>query len=806
MSDKEEQEISAKDRVFGFDEDLSSITVPDELPVLPLRGVVVFPSAIVPLLISRGPSLKVVEQALSGDRMVALAAQKTPEDEAPGADGLYERGTAGRILKMLKYPDQSVRILVQGLRRIELGEFTQMEPFFRARIRELQDVRDETTDLEAMQAHMVNQFAKFVSMIPYLPDELQVVAMNIKDPAKVTDLIASNLNVAMDEKQELLAQLDVRVRLDRLTAILKREIELLELGQKIQTQVQDELSKNQKDFYLRQQMRAIQKELGEGDPRENEIDELRKKLDTANPPEAVRKAAENELDRLRMIPVESAEHTVVRTYLEWIVNLPWSISTEDNLDIPHARQVLDDDHYDLEKIKDRILEFLAVRKLKNDSKGPILCFVGPPGTGKTSLGRSIARALGRKYVRISLGGMRDEAEIRGHRRTYIGALPGRIIQSLRTAGSNNPVMIFDEIDKLGADFRGDPASAMLEVLDPEQNSTFQDHYLDVPVDLSKVLFITTANQLDPIPPPLRDRMEVIELAGYTDTDKLQIARRHLIPKQVAENGLSADMVQFTDEGLLFLIHRYTREAGLRNLEREIGGICRKVARAVTEGQTEPVIATPQKVRELLGPERFFSEVAERTDEPGVAVGLVWTPMGGDIIFIEATKMAGKKGVTVTGNLGDVMKESAQAALSHIRSRAKRLGIPEDFFESMDIHIHVPAGAVPKDGPSAGVTLATALTSLLTGRPVRHDVAMTGEITLRGKVLPVGGIKEKVLGAHRAGIKTIILPKRNEKDLEDVPDAVRQQLRFVFADTIEQVLETALEPLAGSAQPLRAAQS
>ncbi|MDX2165871.1 MAG: endopeptidase La [Deltaproteobacteria bacterium] len=807
MSDKpEEQELSAKDRVFGFEDDLSSIAVPDELPVLPLRGVVVFPSAIVPLLISRGPSLKVVEQALSGDRMVALAAQKTPEDEAPGPDGLYRRGTAGRILKMLKYPDQSVRILVQGLRRIELGEFTQTDPFFRAHIRELQDVRNEAADLEAMQAHMVNQFAKFVSMIPYLPDELQVVAMNIKDPAKVTDLIASNLNVAMDEKQELLAELDVRVRLERLTALLKREIELLELGQKIQTQVQDELSKNQKDFYLRQQMRAIQKELGEGDPRDNEIEELRKKLDAANPPEAVRKAAENELDRLRMIPVESAEHTVVRTYLEWIVNLPWSVSTEDNLDIPHARQVLDDDHYDLEKIKDRILEFLAVRKLKNDSKGPILCFVGPPGTGKTSLGRSIARALGRKYVRISLGGMRDEAEIRGHRRTYIGALPGRIIQSLRTAASNNPVMIFDEIDKLGADFRGDPASAMLEVLDPEQNATFQDHYLDVPVDLSKVLFITTANQLDPIPAPLRDRMEVIELAGYTDTDKLEIARRHLIPKQLAENGLSAERVSFTDDGLLFLIHRYTREAGLRNLEREIGGICRKVARRVTEGQTDPVVATPERIRELLGPERFFSEVAERTDEPGVAVGLVWTPMGGDIIFIEATKMAGKKGITVTGNLGDVMKESAQAALSHIRARAKRLGIPEDFFESMDLHIHVPAGAVPKDGPSAGVTLATALTSLLTGRPVRHDVAMTGEITLRGKVLPVGGIKEKVLGAHRAGIKTVILPKRNEKDLEDVPDAVRQQLRFVFADTIEQVLETALEPPTDAAQPLRAAQS
>ncbi len=792
-SEKEEQQVSAKDRVFGFEEDLSGISVPETLPVLPLRGVVVFPSAIVPLLISRGPSLRVVEHALGADRMLALVTQKKPEDEAPQPDDLYVRGTAGRILKMLKYPDQSVRILVQGLRRVDLVRFTQTEPFFTAQVRELQDVREPSADLEAMQAHMVNLFARFVAMIPYLPDELQVVAMNIKDPGKVTDLIASNLNISLDEKQELLSQLDVRQRLERLTSILNREIELLELGQKIQTQVQDELTKNQKDFYLRQQMRAIQKELGEGDPRDNEIEELRQKLEQANPPEEVRKAAENELERLRMIPVESAEHSVVRNYLEWIVNLPWSAATEDNLDIRHARQVLDEDHYDLDRIKDRILEFLAVRKLKNDSKGPILCFVGPPGTGKTSLGKSVARALGRKFVRISLGGMRDEAEIRGHRRTYIGALPGRIIQGLRTAGSRNPVMMFDEIDKLGTDFRGDPASAMLEVLDPEQNSTFQDHYLDLPFDLSTVLFITTANLLDPIPPPLRDRMEVIELAGYTDEDKLQIARRHLIPKQVAENGITAEQVVFTDEGLLFLIHRYTREAGLRNLEREIGSICRKVARGITEGNTDVVVASPEKIRELLGPERFFSEVAERTDEPGVAVGLVWTPMGGDIIFIEATRMAGKKGITVTGNLGDVMKESAQAALSHIRARASRLGIPPDFFENTDLHIHVPAGAVPKDGPSAGVTIATALTSLLTGRPVRHDVAMTGEITLRGKVLPVGGIKEKVLGAHRAGIKTIVLPRRNEKDLEDVPEHIRKSMHFVFVDTIEQVLETALEP-------------
>ncbi|MFN8644665.1 MAG: endopeptidase La [Candidatus Binatia bacterium] len=764
----------------------------------------VFPSAIVPLLISRGTSLKVVEHALAGDRMLALVAQKRPEDEQPKPEDLYVRGTAGRILKMLKYPDQSVRILVQGLRRIDLEQVIGAEPYYTARVRELSDVREPSTELEALQAHMVNLFAKFVSMIPYLPDELQVVAMNVKEPGKVTDLIAANLNVALDEKQELLTQLDVRARIERLTGILNREIELLELGQKIQTQVQDELSKHQKDFFLRQQMRAIQKELGEGDPRDAEIEELRQKLDAADPPEAVRKVADNELERLRLIPVESAEHNVVRTYLEWIVNLPWAAGTEDNLDIRHARQVLDEDHYDLEKIKDRILEFLAVRKLKNDSKGPILCFVGPPGTGKTSLGRSIARALGRKYIRVSLGGMRDEAEIRGHRRTYIGALPGRIIQGLRTAGSHNPVIIFDEIDKLGADFRGDPASAMLEVLDPEQNHTFQDHYLDVPFDLSKVLFITTANLMDPIPPPLRDRMEVIELAGYTDRDKLQIARRHLIPKQTLENGISGEQVAFTDEGLLFLIDRYTREAGLRNLEREIGSVCRKVARGVTEGSTELVVVTPAKVRELLGPERYFSEVAERTDDPGVAVGLVWTPMGGDIVFIEATKMAGKKGITVTGNLGEVMKESAQAALSHIRSRAARLGIAPDFFENMDIHIHVPAGAVPKDGPSAGVTLATALASLLTSRPVRHDVAMTGEITLRGKVLPVGGIKEKVLGAHRAGIRTVLLPRRNEKDLEDVPQEIRAALQFHFVDTIEQVLQLALEPARDDAAPLRSA--
>ena len=788
-----ESEEQGKSRFFGFEEDLSNIDVPPELGVLPLRGVVIFPSAIVPLLISRGGSLKAVENALAGDRMLALVAQKNPEEETPDETGLYVRGTAGRILKMLKYPDGSVRILVQGLRRIELQEFVSVDPFMRARVRLLTDVHQPSKDSEALEAHMVNQFAKFVSMIPYLPDELQGVVTNIKDPSKVTDLIASNLNVSLEEKQELLSTLDVQQRMQRLSAVLNREIELLELGHKIQSEVQSELSKNQKEFYLRQQMRAIQKELGEGDSRAAEIEELRRKIEEAQMPAEARKAADAELDRLRIIPPESAEHTVVRTYLEWLVHLPWAVSTEDNLDIAHARSILDEDHFDLEKIKDRILEFLAVRQLKKDSKGPILCFVGPPGTGKTSLGRSIARALGRKFVRLSLGGVRDEAEIRGHRRTYIGSLPGRIIQGLRNAGSNNPLFVLDEIDKLGNDFRGDPASALLEVLDPEQNSNFQDHYLDVAFDLSRVMFVTTANMLDPIPHALRDRMEVIELSGYTEEEKLEIARRHLIPKQMGENGITPEQIEFGTEGLQSLVRHYTREAGLRNLEREIGAVCRKTARRITEGRTERVDVGPERVRELLGPERFLSEVPERMQEPGVAIGLVWTPMGGDIIFIESSKMSGKKGLTLTGHLGDVMKESAHAALSYIRARADRLGLAADFFENLDIHIHVPAGAVPKDGPSAGVTMATSLASLLTGRLVRHNVAMTGEITLRGKVLPVGGVKDKVLGANRAGIAVVILPKRNETDLEDVPASVRERMKFVFVDTIAEVLEQALEP-------------
>jgi ATP-dependent Lon protease len=782
---------------FETEEDLSKVEIPEVLAVLPLRGIVIFPSQIYPFLVSRASSLRLLEEVGAASRIIGLAAQKNPEEENPRSDGLYPRGTAVRILKMLRYPDQSVRVLVQGLARIELEDFLQQEPYFTARVSRLQDTTPRSKEVDALQAHLVSQFSKFVSLVPYLPDELQVMAMQVREPERLTDLVASYLKIAIEESQDLLSTLDVRARMEKLAAILNREIELLELGHKIQSQVQSELNKSQREYYLRQQVKAIQKELGENDSRSGEIDELQHKIEAAGMPEEARKAADKELERLKMIPPESAEHTVVRTYLDWLVTLPWSISTEDNLDIKHARQVLDEDHYDLEKIKERILEFLAVRKLKQDTKGPILCLVGPPGTGKTSLGRSIARALGRKFVRLSLGGIRDEAEIRGHRRTYIGSLPGRIVQGLRNAGSNNPLFILDEVDKLGADFRGDPASALLEVLDPEQNNTFVDHYLDIPLDLSKVLFVTTANVLDPVPPALRDRMEVLELPGYTEEEKFQIANRHLIPKQITENGLAGRKLEFAPDATLEIIRNYTREAGLRNLEREVARICRKVAREITEGETPPELIEAAAVQRYLGPPRFFSEVAERMPDPGVATGVAWTPAGGDILFIESTRMSGQKGLTLTGSLGDVMKESAQAAMSYIRSRAERLGIASDFFEKSDIHVHVPAGSIPKDGPSAGVTIAASLASLLTGRPVRPEVAMTGEITLRGKVLPVGGIKEKVLAARRAGIKTMILPRRNERDLEDIPAEVLKEMQMIFVDTVDEVLSQALrQPLDG----------
>ncbi|HYB91084.1 MAG TPA: endopeptidase La [Candidatus Binataceae bacterium] len=781
----------AREKRFDIEEDLSKVEIPEVLPVLPLRGIVVFPSQILPFLVSRASSLKLIEDLGTATRVIALAAQRNPEDESPTPDALYARGTAVRVLRVLRYPDQSVRVLVQGIARIELGEFVQREPFFVARVKRLQETAPADKEVEALHAHLVSQFSKFVSLVPYLPDELQVTAMQVREPGKLSDMVASYLKIAIEEAQDLLSTTDVRQRIEKLITILTREIELLELGHKIQSQVQTELNKNQREYYLRQQLKAIQKELGEGDVRSGELEELQKKVEEANMPPEARKAADKELDRLKMIPPESAEHTVVRTYLDWLVSLPWAVGTEDNLDIANAHKVLDEDHFDLEKIKERILEFLAVRKLKKDTKGPILCFVGPPGTGKTSLGRSIARALGRKFVRLSLGGIRDEAEIRGHRRTYIGALPGRIIQGVRNSGSNNPLFILDEVDKLGMDFRGDPAAALLEVLDPEQNNSFVDHYLDVPFDLSKVLFLTTANVLDPIPPALRDRMEVLELPGYTEEEKLQIVQRHLVPKQLKENGLADAKMEIAPEALAEIIRSYTREAGLRNLEREIARVFRKIARAYTEGEKLPERITVEDVQRYLGSPRFYSEVAERANEPGVATGLAVTANGGDIMFIECTRMAGQKGLTLTGSLGDVMKESAQAALSYIRSRADRLGIPADFFEKSDIHVHVPAGAIPKDGPSGGVTIAASLASLLSGRPVRPDVAMTGEITLRGKVLPVGGIKEKVLAARRAGIHTVIMPSRNQRDLEDIPAELRNELELIFVDTVDEVLRYAL---------------
>jgi len=782
---------------FETEEDLSKVEIPPTLPVLPLRGIVIFPSQIHPFLVSRASSLKLIDDVGQNSRVIGLATQRNPEEESPGPEGLYPRGTAVRILKMLKYPDQSVRVLVQGLARIDLQTFTQRDPYFVANVARLVEVLESSKEVEALHANLVSQFSKFVSLVPYLPDELQVMAMQVRDPARLTDLVASYLKIAVEELQDLLATLDVRQRLEKLIVILSREIELLELGHKIQSQVQTELNKNQREYYLRQQLKAIQKELGEADGRSSEIEDLEKKIEAAKMPEDARKAADKELERLRMIPPESAEHTVVRTYIDWLVSLPWSVTSEDNLDITNARKVLDEDHYDLEKVKERILEFLAVRKLKSDTKGPILCFVGPPGTGKTSLGKSIARALGRKFVRLSLGGIRDEAEIRGHRRTYIGSLPGRIVQGLRNAGSNNPLFILDEVDKLGADFRGDPASALLEVLDPEQNNSFVDHYLDVPLDLSRVLFLTTANLLDTIPPALRDRMEILELPGYTEEEKLQIVERHLIRKQLIENGLGDFKIEFTRPALAEIIRSYAREAGLRNLEREIARVCRKIARSITEGETAPEQITPEMLQRYLGPPKFFAEVAERTNEPGVATGLAWTSNGGDIIFIESTRMNGQKGLLLTGSLGDVMKESAQAALSYIRSRADRLGLAPDFYDKSDIHVHVPAGAIPKDGPSAGVTIAASLVSLLTGRPVRSDVAMTGEITLRGKVLPVGGIKEKVLAARRAGIRTVILPRRNESDLEDIPAELRAEMETIFVDTVDEVLSHALREDTGS---------
>jgi len=780
--------------VIGFRNDKTlkdKIFIPAELPILPLRGTVAYPDLVMPLIVGRDRSIKLVDEANAGDKMIGIITQKNPDIEDPGIDDLYMIGTVATIMKMVKMVDGSQRIVVQGICRFKLVEFTSTEPHLRAKILPIFEEYQKDIEIDAMYLNLKNLYKKAVEMAPYLSSELSQIASQMENPGNLVDLIGSTINIGVAEKQEILEKIDLKERLKKVTILLNREVETLELSSRIQSHVKEGIDKTQREYYLREQLKAIQKELGETDDKMSEMEEIRKKILEARMPPDVQKIAEKELDRLSKMSNMSAEYTVSRTYLDWLTEIPWSQATEDNLNIQDASKILDEDHYDLTKVKKRILEYLAVRKLKADMKGPILCFAGPPGVGKTSLGKSIARALGRKFMRISLGGIRDEAEIRGHRRTYVGALPGRIIQGVKKAGSNNPVFMLDEVDKIGMDFRGDPSSALLEVLDPEQNFSFSDHYLEVPFDLSKVMFIATANMLDPIPPALKDRMEVLELPGYTEEEKLMIAKQFLIPKERNEHGLTEDLIEFQDDALKVVIKSYTKESGVRNLEREIATICRAVARDVSQGTTEKKIITADSIHGYLGPIKFFSEVAERVKYSGVATGLAWTPTGGDILFIESTKMRGKGNLTLTGQLGDVMKESAQAALSYIRGKAADFNITEDFFEKNDLHVHVPQGAIPKDGPSAGVTMLVSLVSLLTDRHVRNDVAMTGEITLRGLVLPVGGIKEKVLAAKRAGIKSVILPKLNEKDLEEVPESIKENMEFKFIERMDEAVSICL---------------
>ncbi len=754
-----------------------------ELPVIP-SDTVLFPHMIMPLMIHEPGLLKLIDDTLSSDRMVAIVAVKEPHSERKE---LFDIGTAAVVLKATRIEPDQIRVVVQGVSRIEVLEITAQEPYLRARVQVLEDYLAPDLEIEALVSNIRILFSKVMEYSPQLPGELKTLVLNIDEPGTLADMVISHLNVSHQEKQDILETLDVRERLHKILKALTRQVEILELGQKIQAEVRDRMEKAQREYFLREQLKVIRKELGETEGIEAEIEELRQRIEEKKLPDYVREEALKELKRLSRIHPTSAEYTVIRNYLDWLLELPWLESTEDRLDLKKAREILDRDHYDLEKVKKRILEHLAVLKLNPDMKGPILCFVGPPGVGKTSLGRSIAEALGRKFLRISLGGVRDEAEIRGHRRTYVGAMPGRIIQGLRRVGVNNPVFMLDEIDKLGADFRGDPAAALLEVLDPEQNQNFSDHYLEIPFDLSRVMFIATANVLDTIPAPLLDRMEVIEIPGYTEEDKLKIAKYYLVPRQLEAHGLTKKQLRFTDRALAKIISFYTREAGVRNLEREIGAVCRAVAREVAEGRKDPVVVRVKDVERYLGPPKYLPEVADRVKVPGVAIGLAWTPVGGEILFIEATKMKGTGRLILTGKLGEVMRESAEAALSYLRSRSRDLGVDEDIFQKVDVHIHVPSGAVPKDGPSAGITILTALVSLFTGRTVRHDVAMTGEITLRGLVLPVGGIKEKVLAAKRAGIKEVILPKRNEKDLLDVPKEAREKLTFHLVSRVEEAL-------------------
>lgn len=774
--------------------DQEKLGIPDVLPLIPLRDMVVFPHLVVPLFIGRSKSLKALEEAMKLSHYVALVAQKQGEVEDPKPEDLYEFGCVALIMQELKLPEGAAKALVEGVKRFRLLDVLQTEPFVSVRIDLIEDIKVKNQKTEALMRNVINQFEKTTQLGKPVPREVFLAATNIDDPGRLADFLAFHLSLKTSERQEILQAVDTTERLEKVSFYLGREIEVLEIGSKIQSRVREQMDKAQREYYLREQLKAIQKELGMVDEQEAEIEELRAKIKKAKMPEEVETKALKELDRLSKMPPNSAEVSVVRTYLDWLINLPWSKRTKEKLDLKKAAKILNQDHYGLEKVKERVLEYLAVHKLtKGKVKGSILCFVGPPGTGKTSIGKSIARSLGRKFIRISLGGIRDEAEIRGHRRTYVGALPGRIIQAISQAKSKNPVFMLDEIDKIGIDFRGDPSSALLEVLDPEQNFSFSDHYLEVPYDLSEVLFICTANILDTIPPALRDRMEVIHYPGYTEDEKFEIARRYLVPKQLRAHGLTPKNLVITKEALFKIIREYTREAGVRNLEREIGAICRQVAKKIVEGETKSIRVTPKKIPDFLGPPRFRYGMAEQKDEVGVATGVAWTEVGGDIMFVEATLMKGKGNLILTGHLGDVMRESAQAAVSYIRSKAKLLGVDERFAEKYDIHIHVPEGAIPKDGPSAGITMATALYSALAKREVRKDVAMTGEITLRGHVLPVGGIKEKVLAAHRAGIKEFILPRDNEKDLVLVAKHVKNELNFHLVERVDEVFKMALLP-------------
>ncbi len=771
------------------------VEIPDTLPILPLRNSVLFPGAIIPIDVGRRKSVRLVEDAIAKERpVIGILTQKDARTEDPGSGDLYMVGCAARILKVIKLAKDNFSVILQGVSRFEVSTFDGAEPFLSAKVRSVPDPTSSDVELDALVMNLKDIAKRVVKLMPELPKEAGALVDSVTEAGHLADLITSHLELEVGEKQDVLETFDLKTRTRKVLQFLSRQLEVLKVRERINTQVQEEMGRNQREYVLRQQLKAIKEELGELDDGGGDLDEFGEKITKAKMPEEAEKVAKKQLDRLKGMQPSSAEYTVTRTYLEWLVELPWSISTDDHIELKEVRQCLDDDHYDLDKVKKRIVEYMAVRKLKNDKKGPILCLAGPPGVGKTSLGRSVARAIGRKFGRISLGGVRDEAEIRGHRRTYVGSLPGRIIQGIKKAGTNNPVFVLDEIDKLGHDFRGDPASALLEVLDPEQNSSFSDHYLEVTFDLSKVLFIATANQLDPIPWALRDRLEIIELPGYTRQEKKMIARKFLVPKQLEDHGLSNERCEITDDALFDIVDSYTREAGVRNLEREIGSVFRAVAVRVAEGAAKDhEVINPTEVEEFLGPKKFVSEVAERTAEPGVATGLAWTAVGGDILFIEASRMPGKGKLTLTGQLGDVMKESVTAALSFVRGRAAALGLDAgNFLENTDLHVHVPAGAVPKDGPSAGITMYTALVSLFTGVPVRPDVAMTGEITLRGNVLAVGGIKEKLLAAHRAGIKRVIIPDRCVKDLIDVPEEVKKEMEILSVKRMDEVLALALK--------------